>query len=80
MLVDKMLVETFCVRATGTTTCCFPLGDDQAWAGAGDDSLQVDVDGEVDQVSCGPGDDTVQFTRREPADRYLGCEHFKVVR
>jgi hypothetical protein len=41
--------------------------------------VQVDVDGEVDRVSCGSGDDTVQFKRREPADRYLDCEHFKVV-
>jgi Ca2+-binding RTX toxin-like protein len=64
----------------GNDNLLLSFGADRAWAGDGDDSLQVDVDGEVDQVSCGPGDDTVQFTRREPADRYLGCEHFKVVR
>jgi Ca2+-binding RTX toxin-like protein len=55
-------------------------GADRAWAGPGDDSVQVDGDGEVDFISCGPGDDTVQSNRREPADRYVGCEHFDQVR
>ena len=64
----------------GNDNLLLSFGADRAWAGAGDDSLQVDVDGEVDRVSCGPGDDTVQFKRREPADRYLSCEHFKVYR
>lgn len=64
----------------GNDNLLLSFGADRAWAGAGDDMVQVDVDGEVDRVSCGPGDDTVQFTRREPADRYLSCEHFKVLR
>jgi Ca2+-binding RTX toxin-like protein len=64
----------------GNDNLVLSFGADRAWAGAGNDRLQVDVDGEVDRVSCGPGDDTVQFKRREPADRYQACEHFKVYR
>ena len=40
--------------------------------------MQVEFDHVVDIIRCGPGDDDVQFLRRDFRDRYFGCEHFRV--
>jgi len=41
--------------------------------------LQIDFDHAVDIIRRGPGNDKVQFLRRDRRDRYFGCEHFSVI-
>ena len=54
-------------------------GADRVRAGFGNDTVQVDFDADVDVIQCGPGEDHVQFMRRDPKDRYFRCEHFSVI-
>jgi hypothetical protein len=52
-----------------------PQHRDRVFAGGGRDVVFMRADGLRDVVRCGSGRDLVMYLdRREPSDRYVGCE------
>jgi hypothetical protein len=50
-------------------------GADQAGGGRGNDRFFLRVDGDADDVSCGPGTDTAMYPgQRDASDTFIGCE------
>ncbi|RLV47715.1 hypothetical protein D9V37_16335 [Nocardioides mangrovicus] len=49
------------------------------YAGGGNDYIFMEANGLPDVIRCGAGKDIVQYLdRREPQDRYVGCEHVEL--
>ena len=54
-------------------------GADLVYGGAGPDEVVVGVDGRVDRIRCGAGDDVVTYVgRRDHRDLLYGCERVRV--
>jgi hypothetical protein len=78
---DDTIEVTFAAEgATGTVAPPWAhidlgSGQDRVLGGVGSDDIEA-VDGEVDHVDCGPGNDQADV---DPADVVLGCETVRVI-
>ncbi len=64
-----------CTAATPETSCTRAKVQIRLYGGAGNDTIRTGADGRANVINCGTGADTVQHAgRREPHDRYRGCE------
>jgi hypothetical protein len=74
--VNDGLGDDRVLLGSGADFVSLQRGGDDVHAGAGDDSIQVRVDGRRDRIYCGGGrNDIARYIYRlDPRDQYFDCE------